>query len=89
MTSFEALFLKGEKTREQHTLIPIACAMLLGKTDKERQEIKILLNLAYTIRNQIVHGSDCQEKLANKNLELEELTKDVEDLLRASIKKLI
>lgn len=89
MIAFEALFLKGEKTREQSTIIPIACAMLLGKTEKQRHKIKNLLTLAYKIRNQIVHGSDYQEKLANQNIELEELTKQIEDLLRTSIKKFI
>lgn len=86
--SFEALFLEGEG-RFQHAVIPVACSMLLGKSQKERQEIKELLNLAYEIRNNIVHGSDYEEKLRKKDLELEELISEVENILRASLETLI
>jgi hypothetical protein len=86
--SFEALFLEGEN-RPQHAVIPVACAMLLGNSKEERQEIRDLLDFAYEIRNHIVHGSHYEEKLAKNNLELEELVEKVEDLLRVSIKKLI
>lgn len=88
MISFEALFLEGEG-RYQRAVIPVACAMLLGRSHKERQEIKDLLDLAYEIRNRIVHGSDYEGKLRNKDLELEELIADVEDILRASTRKLV
>lgn len=88
MISFEALFLEG-KGKYQRAVIPVACAMLIGSSQKERQEIRDLLDLAYEIRNRIVHGSDYGEKLRNRHLELEELITNVEDILRASIKKLI
>lgn len=89
MISFEALFLGGEKSREQHAVIPVACAMLLGQSEKERQEIRKLLGLAYRIRNRIVHGSDYEKVLTKHKLELEYLVTKVETILRASLRKLI
>jgi hypothetical protein len=89
MISFEALFLGGEKTRAQHAVIPVACAMLLGKSEKERQEIKSLLSQAYTIRSAVVHGLDYEKKLASMKLTLDQLVANVEDILRASLRRLI
>lgn len=86
--AFEALFSNGQR-RPQHAVIPVACAMLLGKSEEERQQITRLLDLAYKTRNHIVHGSDCHETLQNGDYELEELVTDVEDVLRASLRKLI
>lgn len=89
MISFEALFLGGEKSRAQHAVIPVACAMLLGKSEKERQQIRSLLNPAYDVRNAIVHGLDYEKKLASMKLTLKQLVANVEDILRASLRKLI
>ena len=86
--AFEALFSSGQR-RPQHAVIPVACAMLLGKSEEERQQITRLLDLAYKTRNHIVHGSDCHEILKNSDYELEELVTDVEDALRASLRKLV
>ena len=87
--SFEALFLGGEKTRAQHAVIPVACAMLLGKSENERRQIRSLLNAAYEIRNAIVHGLDYEKKLASMKLTLPQLATDVEEVLRTSLRKLI
>jgi hypothetical protein len=86
--AFEALFSSHER-RSQHAIIPVACAMLLGKSEKQRHEIINLLDLAYKTRNCIVHGSDLGEMLEEKKLNLEELTTEVEEILRASLRKLI
>jgi hypothetical protein len=87
--AFEALFSSGKRRRSQHAVIPVACAMLLGKSEEERNKITSLLDLAYKTRNHIVHGSDCHEILKNSDYELEELVTDVEDALRASLRKLV
>jgi hypothetical protein len=81
MIAFEALFIEGGR-RSQHAIIPVACAMLLGNSQKERQEIIHILDQAYEIRNHIVHGSDYE-------LEPEDLTLQIEELLRKSIRKLL
>jgi hypothetical protein len=86
--AFEALFSSHER-RSQHAIIAVACAMLLGKSEKQRREIINLLDLAYKTRNCIVHGSDLREMLEEKKLNLEELTSKVEQILRASLRKLI
>ena len=88
MIAFEALYLEGEG-RFQHAIVPVACAMLLGQTPEERYEIRNLLNLAYEVRNSIVHSSDYRKKLRKKELELEDLINDVEEILRGSLRKLI
>lgn len=89
MISFEALFLGGQSTRAQHAVIPVACAMLLGSSGKERQWIRSLLDQSYAIRSAVVHGLDYEKKLSVMKLTLSELVADVEDLLRSSLRKLI
>lgn len=86
--AFEALFSSHER-RSQHAVIPVACAMLLGKSEQERYDIMNLLDLAYKTRNCIVHGSDYREILEQKELDSEELVTKTEELLRASLRKLI
>lgn len=95
MISLEALFLKGETGREKGKRISNECASLLGKTQEDRLKIKSLLDCAYKTRNCIVHGSDYQSALA-KNPEfaddpfaLEKLINNVQNILRASLRKLI
>lgn len=88
MIAFEALFI-GKKIHEQSAVITVAAGMLLGTDDEERNDISKTLELAYEIRNCIVHGSDYEQKLANKKIEMHQLTKNVENILRRSLKKLI
>lgn len=87
MIAFEALLI-GKKSRDQGSIIPVAAAMLLGKTEEERQEITDVMETAYNIRNCIVHGSDYQQKLSKK-LEMATFTRNVESILRSCIKKLL
>jgi hypothetical protein len=86
--AFEALFTKGEKIGFKRDVISVACSMLLGKNQREREKIRGTLNDAYTIRNAIVHGADFREKLKEGQF-LHDFVAEVEDILRQSIKKLI
>jgi hypothetical protein len=87
MIGFEALF--TERTmRSQHDVIPVACAMLLGKSEKERENIRCTLDYAYTLRNAIVHGADYKEKFKNEQ-PFQEFVSEVEELLRRSIRELL
>jgi hypothetical protein len=88
MIAFEALFI-GKKMREQSSVIPVAAAMLLGNTEEDREEIIKIMDLAYEIRNCIVHGSDYEERLKNNKTEMQMLTREVEEILRNSLQKLI
>jgi hypothetical protein len=48
MIAFEALFLKGEKaTPSSGQIVAVACSILLGKNNEEREEIKGFLTKAY------------------------------------------
>ena len=94
MIAFEALFLKGEKgVPSKGKLIAVACSILLGKNEEERDEIKQTLVKAYSIRNSIVHGSEYSRIESDDKGEvyidaLPDLVSQVEDYLRESIKKL-
>lgn len=67
--------------------------MLLGKNDKERQEIYDFLVKAYKIRNDIVHGSEfitsIQMQVGDKTYGIQEVVVQLREYLRESIKKLI
>ena len=88
MIAFEALFLRGEKAVSAGQIVAIACSALLGKTDKEREEIRQLLTEAYSIRNCIVHGSEYKKK-SDDVFYISDFVSEVEDFLRESIKKLL
>lgn len=85
MIAFEALFIRkeipGDFFKEK---IANGCSDLLGKNDKERQEIKRLLTKAYSIRSHIVHGAEYK-----KEYDMYEFVLKIEDYLRKSIKKLL
>ena len=95
MIAFEALFLKGEKgVPSKGKLIAVACSVLIGKSEKEREKIKETLEKAYLIRNSIVHGSECPRIKSDDRGEvyidtLPDLVSQVEGYLRESIKKLL
>jgi len=95
MIALEALFLKGEKGgASSGTTIAVACSILIGKNQLDREKIKKTLTRAYTIRNCIVHGSEYERirtdaKTSAKFDTLPELVSEVEDYLRESIKKLL
>jgi len=90
MIAFEALFLRGEKAmRPAGRIVAIACSILLGKNDEEREEIRRLLTKAYSIRNCIVHGAEYKKPYLKSEYGLLEFVPKIEDYLRASIKKLL
>ena len=90
MIAFEALFLKGEKDRSPHgKIISVACSCLLGKNEEESEEIEHFLAEAYSIRNSIVHGSECKKPTVEREYEMSEFVSKIEDYLRVSIKKLL
>jgi hypothetical protein len=88
MIAFEALYLKGEKeVRSKGRTIAIACSILIGKNETERERIKNVMLTAYKTRNMIVHGSS---KFSSEQVyALIDLISKVENLLRESIKHFI
>lgn len=84
--AFEALFLEGEYKKSDigmGQVIGLACSMLLGKTTDERNKIKKLIALAFSRRNDVVHGKDFNfDQIYN-------IIPDFEDYLRKSIFNLI
>jgi len=57
---YEALFLKGEGLRSDlgmGRIIGLACSMLLGKDETEREKIQDLIIRTFRIRNKLVHGA--------------------------------
>lgn len=95
MIAFEALFLKGEKGGPSPgRIVAVACSTLLGKNEKEREEIKHTLLEAYSARNHIVHGSEYPRLKPMDNGDvlidtLSELVSKVDDYLRESIKRFL
>jgi len=56
--AFEALYCKGETiSGSKGDIIGLACSMLLGETNSEREEILEHIKTAYKLRNKVVHGS--------------------------------
>jgi len=85
MIAFEALFLKGKKSMSQRgEVIAVACSILLGRNEKEREEIRNSLTKAYSMRNSIVHGAEYK-----KESDMLEFVAQIEEYLRGSIKKLL
>ena len=91
MIAFEILFLKGENVRAPTgVVIGVGCSMLLGKNNKEREEINRVLVKAYSIRNKIVHGGSYKQSIQmDKEYSIYEFVNKVEHYLRESIKKLL
>lgn len=82
--AFEALFLQGKRVRvPMGQVIGLACSMLLGKNIDERKMIKENIELAFSRRNNVVHGQDFDIDHIYK------LIPDFEDYLRRSIFHLI
>jgi hypothetical protein len=89
----EALFLDGRSYSNTGSTIGMGCSMLIGKNNEEREKIKNKFDIAYKIRNIIVHskdfGSVTNENMKEfyKNIGKENL--EIRDYLRKSIIKLI
>lgn len=93
MISSEALFLEGINFRDKGLSVGLACSMLIGENDIEREIIKEKFRIAYRVRNHIVHGKDFK---AVKDEKFQEYVKnifdnniEIRDYLRRAIKKLI
>lgn len=89
--ALEILFLKGEEAlSHKGTVIGIGCSMLLGRNNEEREQIRKVLKKAYSIRNDIVHGSEFKVPIiADKEYILTEFINKVENYLRESLNKLL
>ena len=82
--AFEALFLQGERIRApMGQVIGLACSMLLGKNIEERKMIKENIELAFSCRNDVVHGQDFDFN------QIYNLIPNIEGYLRRSIFHLI
>ena len=103
MIAFEALYFPDEKAELSYRLA-FRCAYFLGKDESERQKIFELLKNAYDIRSKIVHGKLVEKDLQSKKdlpksvkkvlnklglNSLEDLSIQLEELLRESIKKFL
>lgn len=86
--AFEALFLGGGDIKgPAGHIIEVASSVLLGKSDRERKEIRQQLATAYSTRNGIVHGS--KHPFTDKPYELDDFVPKIEDYLRESIKRFL
>lgn len=94
MTAFESLVFHGVDNipRNIGTVIGIAIGMLLGTNEKERTQIRKDLEIAYSIRNCIVHGH-LQEKLLKskiyKDLDVDDFFDKVKEYLRVTLKRML
>ena len=83
---FEALFLKGGHIRTgmgKGELIGLACSMLLGQNNRDRNKISKVLREAFDCRNKLVHGAKVDM------LKKWKIFSDLEEYLRKSILRLI
>jgi hypothetical protein len=91
--AFESLFTDENTSRSNvmGELIGLGCSMLIGTNQKERDEIKQFLIKAFTIRNKIIHGSEVKTPLIinNQKYQMSDVSSQLREFLRASIKKLI
>lgn len=83
MIAFEALFVRKEIAGSPKQKIANGCSNLLGNTEVEKEEIKQLLNQAYSMRSRIVHGAEY--KVEN----IKDYVQNIKNLLRRSIRKIL
>jgi len=72
--------------------LALRAAFFLGKTKEDRNNIFHILKKAYAVRSQIVHGQEPKDEFilqTGRILDIYGLVKEVEEILRQSIKKLI
>jgi hypothetical protein len=91
--AFESLF-TDEKTSRSNVMgefIGLGCSMLLGKNQKERNEIKQFLSKAFLLRNKIIHGSEIKTPflINNRELDVYDFSIELRELLRGSLKRMI
>ena len=91
--AFESLFTdkKTSRSNVMGQLIGLGCSMLIGTNQKDRDKIKNFLKKAFSIRNDIVHSSEVKTpiQINNKKYKMNEFALELQEYLRASIKKLI
>lgn len=90
MIALEALY-TGD-IQELAYKLALRAAFFLGKTKEEKSSVFHLLKKAYTVRSQIVHGQEPKDEFilqTGKTLDIYDLAKETEEILRQSIKKLI
>lgn len=93
MICAESLFLDGKNHRYTGSIIGMACSMLIGKDEKEREIIREIFDTAYKVRNIIVHSKDFgsvrDEKMKNYYRNIRNKNIEIRGYLRESIKKII
>jgi len=94
--AFESIvfYNKDKSIEPAGEVMGIAVAMLLGKNQNHRDEIKERLIKVYEIRNAIVHGNvkrmkDYFKPDSENNIMIEEIARKAEDMLRLTLRKLI
>lgn len=93
--AFESFFTDESMSRSRSygmgQLVGLGCSMLIGQNRKERNEIKQFFLKAFDIRNKIVHGSEVKIPIIinNKEYLMSDISSQLQEYLRASIKKLI
>ena len=88
----ESLFIDEKNYRYTGSVIGLACSMLIGKNQKERERIKTDFEDAYAIRNKEVHGMDLSrldERIKGRLKNLDKLNEAIANYLRRSIIKLL
>ncbi len=88
LISFEALYL--QERRELTYRLSNRVAILLGKEEKETEEIKQTIKKAYDLRSVIVHGKDFRPiKIEGKTIQTRDFAFIIENYLRKSIRLFI
>lgn len=90
--AFEALLLRGKKVQSNiGQFIGLGCSMLLGKDDKERNEISEFVVKAYEIRNKIVHGAEYEIpiQMGNRKYAIHDFILQLQKYLSESMMRLI
>ncbi len=83
LISAEALY--QNETTELTFKLSNRMAILLGKTDDEREKIKDIIVAAYSLRSTVVHGKEFKEGKLRGGFSPELVVQATEDLLRKSI----
>jgi hypothetical protein len=88
-TALESIFFYGEEKAIEPAgkVIGISVGMLLGRSQKERQEIKEEIVAAYELRNSIVHAN--LKKLEKHGSRISRVSDKAEEYLRRSLRKLL
>lgn len=92
MIAFEALFLKGNEDQELNYRLALRTAVLLTESSGFREEIFKSMKTAYKLRSLVVHGKNfyrLQQDLESKHKSINQFIVNIEEYLRAAIKKFL